>query len=91
MPSPEWSAKALGDLLGILEYIAEANPDAAQALRDEILRKVGCLEDQPKLYRPGRVAGPREMVVRSNYILIYRESPEQVTVLRLLHAAQMWP
>jgi plasmid stabilization system protein ParE len=31
------------------------------------------------------------MVVRSNYILIYRESPEQVTVLRLLHAAQMWP
>lgn len=91
MPSPDWSSRAVGDLLAILEYIAEDNPDAAQALRDEILRKVDRLDVQPKLYRPGRVAGTREMVVRPNYILVYRESPERVTILRLLHAAQMWP
>lgn len=91
MPIPDWSSRAVGDLLAILEYIAEDNPDAAQALRDEILRKVDRLGVQPKLYRPGRVAGTREMVVRPNYILVYRESPERVTILRLLHAAQMWP
>lgn len=91
MPNPDWSTRALGDLLAILEYIAEDNPEAAQALRDEILHKVDRLADEPKLYRRGRVAGTREMVVRPNYILVYRESPERVTVLRLLHAAQMWP
>jgi hypothetical protein len=31
------------------------------------------------------------MVVRPNYIVVYAETPGRVTVLRVLHAAQMWP
>jgi plasmid stabilization system protein ParE len=37
------------------------------------------------------VNGTRELVVRPNYIVVYAENPAVVTVLRVLHAAQMWP
>lgn len=35
--------------------------------------------------------GTRELVVRPNYIVVYAETAAAVTVLRVLHAAQMWP
>ncbi|MGR3313432.1 type II toxin-antitoxin system RelE/ParE family toxin [Roseovarius indicus] len=49
------------------------------------------LPEQPKTGRPGRVHGTRELVVHHNYIVIYAERPTVVTVLRVLHAARMWP
>ena len=49
------------------------------------------LRDNPRLYRADRVTGTREMVVRSNYIVVYAEDADTVTVLRVLHAAQLWP
>ena len=49
------------------------------------------LAEHPKRCRQGRVEGTRELVVRPNYIVVYAETPEMVTVLRVLHAAQMWP
>lgn len=36
MPRLEWTAPAVTDLLEIVAYIADRNPDAAQALKDEI-------------------------------------------------------
>lgn len=91
MPDLKWKAAAVADLLAIVDYIAEDNRDAAQALKDEIERKASRLRDHPKLYRPGRVAGTREMVVRPNDIVIDAEHPTMVTILRVLHAAQQWP
>ena len=61
------------------------------ALWEEIDAKVSRLQEAPKLYRRGRVDGTREMVVRPNYLVIYSETQGTVTVLRVLHAAQMWP
>ena len=87
----EWTATAVADLLAIVEYIADDNPDAAQALKEDIKAKVSRLRENPQLYRIGRVAGTREMVVRSNYIVIYAEDPHIVKILRVLHAAQQWP
>ena len=58
---------------------------------DEIQGKVEQFPAHPKRCRPGRVNGTRELVVRPNYIVIYEETPAVVTVLRVLHAAQMWP
>jgi toxin ParE1/3/4 len=52
---------------------------------------VAKLAGHPKLYRPGRVAGTREMVVRSNYVVVYAEDVRAVSILRVLHAAQQWP
>jgi toxin ParE1/3/4 len=87
----EWKATAIADLLAIVDYISDDNPDAAQALKDEIEAKTSRLPDNPQLYRVGRVDDTREMVVRPNYIVIYEESAIAVTILRVLHAAQQWP
>jgi addiction module RelE/StbE family toxin len=87
----EWRALARADLLAIVDYISDDNPDAAQRLKDEIEDKVSKLPKRPKLYRPGRVAGTREMVIRPNYIVVYAEDDRAVTILRVLHAARQWP
>ncbi|WFE77199.1 type II toxin-antitoxin system RelE/ParE family toxin [Roseinatronobacter sp. S2] len=87
----DWKAPALADLSTILDYVADANPTAAIALLDEIDAKVEQLAEHPKLCRPGRVPGTRELIVRPNYIVVYAETASTITVLRVLHAAQMWP
>jgi addiction module RelE/StbE family toxin len=87
----EWREAARADLLAIVEYISDDNPDAAQQLKDDIEAKTGMLPEHPKLHRPGRVAGTREMVVRSNYIVVYTENTHAITILRILHGAQQWP
>lgn len=87
----EWSQPARQDLLAIIGYIAEENIDAAQRLKDDIEAKVANLLEHPQLYRAGRVDGTREMVVRSNYIVVYMIDPNAVVILRILHKAQQWP
>lgn len=87
----EWRESARADLLAIVDYISDDNSDAAQRLKDDIEAKAAKLPAHPKLYRRGRVNGTREMVVRSNYIVIYTEDARIVTILRVLHAAQQWP
>jgi len=91
VPDLEWKATAIADLLAIIDYISDDNPDAAQALKDEIEAKTSILPEHPQMYRVGRVDGTREMVVRPNYIVVYAEDPDTVTILRILHAAQLWP
>ena len=49
------------------------------------------MAEHPKLYRAGRVAGTREMPIRQSYIAVYAENDRQVTILRILHSAQLWP
>lgn len=85
----EWRETAREDLLAIVEYIAEDDPRAAQRLKDEIEAKALRLRKRPRLYRRGRVTGTREMVVRSNYVMVYAVDVRAVTVLRVLHAAQL--
>lgn len=91
MPGLEWSQTAREDLLAILDYISDDNPDAAQWLKDDIEAKAAKLPEHPRLYRVGRIGGTREMVVRANYIVVYTEDPLTVRILRVLHAAQQWP
>ena len=69
MPLLRWKEAARADLKEIANYIANDNPEAAQALIDEIETKAVMLPDHPHLYRPGRLPGTREMVVKSNYIV----------------------
>jgi toxin ParE1/3/4 len=90
-PALQWRPAAIADLLAIIDYIADDNPTAAQALKDDVAAKVSHLAEQPRAYRTGRVTGTREMVVRPNYIVVYTEDDSAVTILRVLHAAQQWP
>jgi len=87
----EWRLAARADILAIIDYISDDNSDAAQRLKDEIEAKVMRVRARPQLFRPGRVPGTREMVVRPNYIVIYTFDADKVYVLRVLHAAQQWP
>jgi toxin ParE1/3/4 len=50
------------------------------------------LLEHPKMGRPGRVEGTRELVVSNTpFIVIYRLQGQHVEVIRLLHSAQLWP
>lgn len=91
MPELLWKAAAASDLVAIVDYISDDNPEAALALMDESESKVAMLPAHPKGCRAGRVKGTREPMVRPNYIVVYRVDAEAVTILRVLHAAQAWP
>lgn len=91
VPTLEWGPQSRADLVNIVAYIAEDNPDAAQTLKDEIEAKTLALLQRPKLYKPARMKDTREMAVRPNYVVVYRETFQAVTILRVLHAAQQWP
>lgn len=87
----EWRPEAHADLLAIVDHISNDDPDAAQRLKDEIESKASGLREYPKLYRRGRVSGTREMIVRSNYVVVYIEDDRVVSILRVLHARRKWP
>ncbi|KGM26416.1 type II toxin-antitoxin system mRNA interferase toxin, RelE/StbE family [Photorhabdus aegyptia] len=91
MVTLEWRETARADLLTIIDYISDDNPHAAQQLKNEIENKVAKLPEYPQLYRPGRIPGTREMVVRSNYVVVYAETTHTVVILRVLHTSRQWP
>lgn len=86
-----WRPMAVEDRATIMDYIAQDNPGAALELDEEFEAKTDALVSHPKLYKPGRMKGTREMVIRPNYVVVYRETPAEVTILRVLHAARQWP
>lgn len=88
----EWRPSALADLIKIVQAIALDNPRAAQELKDEIQAKTENLIENPKLYKvSSRVPGTREMVIRPNYIVFYRDLPDRVLVINVVHARRKWP
>lgn len=86
-----WTRPAQEDRKAIREYIAADNPNAALELDELLSEKAAHLINHPDLGRIGRVKGTRELVAHRNYILIYDIANDLVRVLRILHAAQMWP
>lgn len=86
-----WRARAMEDLEAIVAYIAQYNPVAADALRERIESAVLPLSEHPYLFRPGRVAGTRELVAHPNYILVYRVLTDCVEVVSVMHAVREYP
>ena len=81
----------LVDREAIMVYIAQDNPVATIDLDLALEAKAETARQRPTLCKPGRVKSTPEIVVRSNYVMVYRVSPEAVEVLRVLPAAQQWP
>jgi toxin ParE1/3/4 len=93
-----WTDPAQTDFLQILAYIARDNPAAAERVGWRLLSAIDGLAAQPRLGRPGRVAGTRELVIpRLPYVAIYRiveaarATASEVEVLRVIHGARRWP
>ena len=76
----------------IVRYIAFDNPKAAYELHDRVREHTATLSLHPRLGRPGRVRGTRELVVPgTSFIVAYRVAATAVTILRVLHGARKWP
>ena len=86
-----WTPEALQDRLDIWEYIAADNPAAAVHMDELFSAAASTLADFPQRGRLGTVVGTRELIAHRNYILIYDVVGDLVRVLRVLHAARMWP
>ncbi|MDN7527152.1 MULTISPECIES: type II toxin-antitoxin system mRNA interferase toxin, RelE/StbE family [Burkholderia] len=88
-----WNPKAYEDRAAIMEYLAEDDPLAALELDELLEERAAALPAHAELYRQGRVAGTRELVVAPNYVLVYRLRPAKdiVEILRVLHARRQWP
>jgi toxin ParE1/3/4 len=87
----EWRPDASASLREILGYIAERNLSAAFNLGEEIERATSALPQHPYLYRLGKVAGTREMVVHPNYVVIYRVIISAIEIINILHSRQQYP
>jgi toxin ParE1/3/4 len=80
-----WLPRAIEQLLSIIDYASEDSPSAAVDLAVTIRAAADTLATYPNRYREGRIKGTRELVVRPNYIVVYRIN-ERVEVLRVRHA-----
>jgi len=88
----EWLPTAQRDFDDLVDYIAADQPLAAIEQGDKIETQVSLLIDKPRMGRPGRVKGTRELVVvRSPFIVVYRIKGKTIQILRVLHGAQQWP
>mgnify|MGYP000586061946 CR=1 FL=1 len=91
--TPIWSPEAVADLVALRAYITQDDPAAAQRVAVHILRNVETLlADRPKMGRPGRIRGTRELVIpKTPYIVPYRISGDTIQILRVFHSARRWP
>ncbi|TWB60444.1 type II toxin-antitoxin system RelE/ParE family toxin [Nitrospirillum viridazoti] len=86
-----WRHSARNDLAHIIQFIADRNPFAARRMRQVIEDAVLPAAEHPYLFRPGRVAGTREIVAHPNYIVIYQVLDTHIEVLAVLHTRQDYP
>lgn len=91
-----WRPLAEADLGNIVDYIAQDNPNSAEAFGQELRAKVLLLVQQPRLSRSGRPGLPdflRELVAHRHYVIFYRvlDYSRTVEILRVKHVAQHAP
>ena len=86
-----WRPMALADRDAIMTFIAADNVTAAVKLDMLFEEKAEIARQRPTLYRAGRIKGTCELVVRPNYVMVYRVLADAVEILRVLHATQQWP
>lgn len=80
------------DRVAIFDYMEGDSPAAAIRIDERICQQIETLMQFPELGRTGRVDGTRELILgHTPYIAAYRISGDTVTILRILHGAQMWP
>jgi toxin ParE1/3/4 len=88
----QWLPTAEGNRDTKLGYIGERDPWAAIDMGDAIDAALLHLAAHPRIGRPGRVVGSRELVISGTpYIIAYRVEPDAVVIIRLLHGAEQWP
>jgi toxin ParE1/3/4 len=86
------SHRAEEDLIEIWTFIAQDNVGAAERLLDRIDEACGQLAEHPLMgpARPDLAAELRYFIVGS-YLILYREAPAGVEIVRVVHGARHLP
>lgn len=56
-----WTTDAADDLERICDYIAERRPDSARRVAQSVVERISELRSFPRIGRPGRIDGTREI------------------------------
>lgn len=98
MKTVVFNPMAQEDLKEIVAHIATDNPVAASNVRNDILDTAESLGHHPGLGIRPRFSAPRFVGIRflpasqyHPYLLFYRELPDEVEILRVLHGARNLP
>jgi len=76
----------------IFDYIEIDSPKSALVVDSRICDQTDSLAEFPEMRRPGRLKGARELTIdRTPYIAVYCVDEFAVTILRVMHGAQLWP
>ncbi len=86
-----WTPEAEQDRAQIVAYIGADNPLAAARMEQLFNRAASRLAEHPRLGRPGKIPGTRELIPHESYRLVYEIHDETVWVLVLVHTARQWP
>ncbi|MCU7928629.1 MAG: type II toxin-antitoxin system RelE/ParE family toxin [Candidatus Thiodiazotropha sp. (ex Dulcina madagascariensis)] len=90
----KWLRKALKNLDAEAEFIAQGDPQTAQAVVQRFFQAVSLLSDNPALGHPGRLPGTHERVIpKTHYTIPYRVRPrlQRIEILRVFHASRKPP
>jgi len=71
--------------------IASNNPRAAARIDELFSDAAARLSDHPKLGKPGKISGTRELIPHESYRLVYEIEGEALWILTLIHTARLWP
>ncbi len=86
-----WTPEAERDRFAIWEYIAVHDLRAANRMDQLFGDRVARLADHPKLGRPGKIEGTRELIPHESYRIVYDIAAEAVWILAIVHTAKLWP
>lgn len=87
-----WTSPAINHLAALHAYLAESTVAVADSQVAIILNVTSSLGDIPGKGRTGRRRGTRELVVLGTpYIVAYRVTNRNITILAVIHGARTWP
>lgn len=87
-----WLSVAVQDVLQIRTFIADQDPQSARKVSARIDQVISHLAKMPKMGRPGRIFGTRELAISGTpFLAIYRVREGRVEILRVLHGRQPLP
>jgi toxin ParE1/3/4 len=88
-----WSRRAVADLRELRAFIEQDAPGAAKRITERIVESIETMiPANPKIGRPGRVSGTRELVLGGTPCIVpYRIRDGNIVILRVLQGARRWP
>lgn len=87
-----WTPSAAADLEHIYYYLVEHHAHRARPTVRQLYDRIRSLKATPRLGRPGREEGTRELLMTNlPYLVVYRLTDQAIEILHIYHGAQQRP